>query len=1028
MNMPDQSGELLVFIGHAADAEVQAKAVYALEHEVQKELRRLRDAKAPIPFSSVKFWKWGQDASSKVGGQRTLIDPYILKAHVAVFVFKDHVGKVSWEELNLCCTAEQRKMVLALFPKRPSDPDRRDSDAVYAEEWADLVRKKTIELTKEWNAADPRCVRPCEDYNDIDSLKQIAMERFKDILTGLASTSPSILPEPLIAVESNDPRRYLTWLGKECGSVEIRGLQVSGGKAHRFDIEDLYTPLYTVGGELEEKKDKRDSPDMRPRKVNLDEILTNKHTVVIGDPGSGKSTFLRHVTAILCRTLLGEKPEAAKEKLGLVKAPLPLFIRISELAAHIIKCDDKKRPDAPNHYNAAEWVIHYLADRSKTEEWDLSADFFREQCKSGKALFLFDGLDEAPGRNMRERVSDIIEHAVRSYDTCTVIVSSRPGAYVGRAVLDAFAHCTIAALEEEGIRTFLHLWSKALHQDDERKGREYAEELLRAVSAKPEIRRMAVNPVMLTALAVLYWNDKRLPDQRSELYESIIIWLLRSRQYKADRILNEDLSRRAHQRLAFEMQDAAGGRKRSIDKADAHKCVSTLMPGESVRDKLANGVRFIEDEELDSGIIVSRGTTVEFWHLTFQEFLAAKELSGMSDKEQEQALFENPDRTVHNPEWRETLLLFVGVMYKVGTGRLNAFFSAMLDKAALAAQKAKAGDRLSVQARCFGLMGAMVRDLSVYSYTVEDSRYLTLRNDVMGIFDATRTSRIDVQTRCAAGDALGQAGDPRIWEDLRDARARKEMFVEIPAGEFWMGSQTKDPTKKNYDKDADSDESPVERVTLGGYAIGRYPVTVAQYQRFVDDSGYNKEEFWKAGGFGQGQSPQNWEQQTQYPNRPVMNVTWYESMAFCAWAGLSLPTEAQWERAARGPKAEYQKYPWGNESADKERANIYETGIGHVSPVGCFPAGNVVWDAGKDMWLADMAGNVREWTRSKFQPYPYRPGDGREGEYKENDRFVLRGGAYYNGVRGVRCAYRDSISPDIRDNDVGFRVLASLFS
>lgn len=98
MNTPEKTpkipdDQLLVFIGYANDAEIEAEAVYELEHEMQQELRRLRDAKSPIPYSAVRFWKWNKDASSEVGGQRTLIDPYILQARVAVFVFRDRVGK-----------------------------------------------------------------------------------------------------------------------------------------------------------------------------------------------------------------------------------------------------------------------------------------------------------------------------------------------------------------------------------------------------------------------------------------------------------------------------------------------------------------------------------------------------------------------------------------------------------------------------------------------------------------------------------------------------------------------------------------------------------------------------------------------------------------------------------------------------------------------------------------------------------------------------------------------------------------------
>lgn len=276
--------------------------------------------------------------------------------------------------------------------------------------------------------------------------------------------------------------------------------------------------------------------------------------------------------------------------------------------------------------------------------------------------------------------------------------------------------------------------------------------------------------------------------------------------------------------------------------------------------------------------------------------------------------------------------------------------------------------------------------------------------------------------RVSAADALGQAGDHRIVEDLRTVVAKKMMFIDIPGGEFQMGAQKTDRKGDNFDEQMFGDESPVHPVHQDAFKICRYPVTVSQYEVFVNEKGYEREEFWDAGKADDQSKPREWELQLGFPNRPVTGVSWFESMAFCRWAGLQLPTEAQWERAVRGPEGKNRKYPWGDEEIDIQRANYNETETGHPSPVGCFPSGNVVWDAKRRLWLAEMAGNVWEWCSDWFGDYPNEFNKNPMGPEKGSRR-VLRGGCWGDAAGYCRCAYRSDCGPGYRDDDVGFRVV-----
>lgn len=233
----------------------------------------------------------------------------------------------------------------------------------------------------------------------------------------------------------------------------------------------------------------------------------------------------------------------------------------------------------------------------------------------------------------------------------------------------------------------------------------------------------------------------------------------------------------------------------------------------------------------------------------------------------------------------------------------------------------------------------------------------------------------------------------------------KEMIL-IPGTEFLMGHD-EGPEKHRP-------QHPVKAAT---FYIDRFPVTNQDYKRFVDETGHRVPHYTVSWCDTQGY---NWDTETRtFPegkaDHPVVLVTWKEALAYALWAGKRLPTEAEWELAARGTDGRL--WPWGNKAA-AGRCNTNETGLRGTTAVSRYsPAGDSL--AG----VADMIGNVWEWTSSLFRPYPYDALDGRE----SLDAFgwrVLRGGSWVNDLYKARC-YSRLDGDFVFFNNVGFRCAAS---
>jgi len=235
-------------------------------------------------------------------------------------------------------------------------------------------------------------------------------------------------------------------------------------------------------------------------------------------------------------------------------------------------------------------------------------------------------------------------------------------------------------------------------------------------------------------------------------------------------------------------------------------------------------------------------------------------------------------------------------------------------------------------------------------------------------------------------------------------------MVYIPAGKFIMGSDF---------KDANEDQKPAHAVYLDAYYIDRFEVTNQQYEEFILAGGYQRKEFWTEEGWefmkrNNIKHPMGWGNPLfDEPDQPVVGVSWYEAMAYAKWRGKRLPTEAEWEKAARGTDGRI--YPWGN-GMDFSKL-MYFPGNGITTLIiGSFKGGASPYG------VMDMAGNVWEWCLDRYDKYYYSKSPVRNPKGpNEGDYHVLRGGAWDSIRIQLRCIYRYYAKPDKRAYNIGFR-------
>ncbi len=772
--------------------------------------------------------------------------------------------------------------------------------------------------------------------------------------------------------------------------------------------------------------------ERRPVSV-LEALAVHSKLTLLGDPGSGKSSFGARVLLALAEAWRGNAAELAH--LGDTWTAGTLFpIRV------VLRTFADQLPVGEKPARAGDLWAFIGRELRECGVGLLPEDsnFLQRLALSHGALVLFDGLDECGSPERRARVKAAVEEFIRTHaQRSRFVLTARPYAFPAGADPHQGVY-RLGAFDDQQITRFIDTWYDILPKrrwcsvgDAERKRAD-----LLGVRHRYDLRALTPNPLLLTLMALLHSNRGQLPDDRVDLYhESVELLLQRWNAPSSADALRGELAmpqlkladvRDVLQKLAFELHEESAGRQGSLDIGEGRlqAALTPLLDGD--RNKAAIMVEYIERR---TGLLLGQGASdlapgrerqFTFPHRTFREYLAACHLAAGNHFTSECLRLAGSDAA----HWAVVLPLAARVAKLDRGGAAAHALIGCQDIGAFAAEGQLQGPKHWAKAQ---LAGLQLAELGVAALNSRDDTKVILQNVRSWLVAALPVHPSDgglpASERAGVGDLLARLGDPRFDPERLHLPADPDLgFVRVPADpDFRIGTRRADRERvaEAVGDDPSDGEINDALTPTPEFWIARYPVTVAQFRAFVEDSDF---------------ALGNADALRDADTRPVCWVSWAEAAAYAAWLQrqlcespvfdahpvaalvraqgwqVMLPSERVWEKAARGGR-DGAVFPWGN-VPDTDRANIAESKIGGTSAVGAFPA--------NDYGLYDMTGNVWEWTSSAYRETYARPEQIANASTKS---IVVRGGGWHDHRFAARCAYCDWLFPDYRRYDLGFRVV-----
>lgn len=872
-------------------------------------------------------------------------------------------------------------------------------------------------------------------------------------------------PDPALK-HAETRRAYLRWLANEVNRVPLHEVdpQQNNPKADaiRLELCDVYIGLDTTRAGSA-----------------LAAVLRQTKTVLTGEPGSGKSTFVHHLIYSLAMHQLAPDPAQLQAFYAVWQEEaeckrLPVRVILRDFDAWL-RSPAQPAPQAANPKCLLDFIAKVLGDNGQSKAYEM----LENALKQGAVLLVLDGLDEVTQFSQRKLIRDIITkfadafYIPPKFDDKTkksipapnnrYVLTCRTRSYEepmrgGEDVrVPQFAQYELAAFDEAKIKAFVNAWYAELFKAGRFSNASSAnvkrDKLLPQLQ-KAEFRRMAGNPLQLTLMAWVH-TEEELPERRAELYDRAIDLLLWHRESKKEGLKRlkdlleglDDAKRRvrvvlteaaylAHAQISSRDQENNREKLADVSESGLVAALAQLRNDAYGKPDKAWAQQVVDAICDRSGLLAWRvENSLTFPHRTFQEYLAACHLIKLKEFVDEAVRLAADANGLS--VWREVILLAVGKDAYVDNQSIGLRPEKLASKLHKQAQD-QTDDAFSVALSTLSM--DVLCEVGMPSQAAEQDLNPDMLKQMRGYLQTYLTGHShSAKHRAAIGRILAKLGDPR--REVTTVEAMR--WVRIPRGIFIRGSDTHA-----------SDEKPQMRVNVDyDYYLSQYPVTQAQYGQFVAARGYADERWWgeaKTAGYWQTDkgfkgryddwriAPHNYGEPFLLPNHPVVGVSWYEAVAFTRWLNarvqanevalhdqtgkplggkfeIRLPSETEWEKAARGTK-DARAYGWGDQP-DPDKANYRDAGIGSTSAVGCFTNTH-----GHEFGVEDMSGNVWEWCITPWQS-SYKTYDDTK-NIKNNSPNILRGGSSFSDYNDLRVSFRLNHGPDLRGNGVGFRLLA----